>query len=145
MYDIYQIMGGETLDSIANKYNINKEVIEELNPNSTFVPGTNIVVPTINRYFEVYTIKDGDTLYEIARRYNTDYNLLALLNGLNVNDYIYPNTNIIVPKKDVKYYITKDNDTLFSVVKLLGASLGSMIRQNNNLYLKEGQLIVYDE
>ena len=145
MYDIYQIMGGETLDSIANKYNINKEVIEELNPNSTFMPGTNIVVPTINRYFEVYTIKDGDTLYEIARRYNTDYNLLALLNGLNVNDYIYPNTNIIVPKKDIKYYITKDNDTLFSVVKLLGANLGSMIRQNNNLYLKEGQLIVYDE
>ena len=145
MYDIYQIMGGETLDSIANKYNINKKVLEELNPNSTFIPGTNIVVPTINRYFEVYTIKDGDTLYEIARRYNTDYNLLALLNGLNVNDYIYPNTTIVVPKKDIKYYITKDNDTILSVAKLLSANLGNMLRQNNNLYLKEGQLIVYDE
>lgn len=145
MYDIYQIMGGETLDIIADKYNINKEIIKELNPNSTFIPGTNIVVPTINKYFDVYEVKKGDTLYEIARRYNTDYNLLALLNGLNVNDYIYPNTTIVVPKKDIKYYITKDNDTLLSVAKLLNANLGSMLRKNNNLYLKEGQLIVYDD
>lgn len=144
MYDIYQIMGGETLDSIASKYNISKEILEKINPNSTFMPGTNIVIPTINRYFEVYTIKDGDTLYEIARRYNTDYNLLALLNGLNVNDYIYPNTTIVVPKKDIKYYITTDNDTILSVSRLLNANLGNMLRQNNNLYLKEGQLIVYD-
>lgn len=145
MYDIYQIMGGETLDTIANKYNINKEVLEKINPNSTFMPGTNIVVPTVNKYFEVYEIQKGDTLYEIARRYNTDYNLLALLNGLNVNDYIYPNTTIVVPKKNIKYYITKDNDTLLSVAKLLNANLGNMLRQNNNIYLKEGQLIVYDD
>ena len=143
MYDIYQIISGDTLSSIAGKYNIDKKIIEEMNPNSNFLPGTSIVIPTVNRYFDIYTIKDGDTLSKIAKKYNIDYKLLALLNGLNVNDYIYPNTNIIVPKNDVKYYITKDNDTLISVARRLNANLGQMIRENNNIYLKDGQLIVY--
>ena len=92
-----------------------------------------------------YTIEKGDNLYNIARRYNTDYNLLALLNGINVDDYIYPNTTILVPKRDVKYYITKDNDTLFSVNRLLGGNINKLLSQNNNIYLKEGQLIVYKD
>ena len=78
-------------------------------------------------------------------RYNTDYNLLALLNGINVDDYIYPNTTILVPKRDVKYYITKDNDTLLSVNRLLGGNINKLLSQNNNIYLKEGQLIVYKD
>ena len=84
-------------------------------------------------------------LYNISRRYNTDYNLLALLNGINVDDYIYPNTTILVPKRDVKYYITKDNDTLLSVNRLLGGNINKFLSQNNNIYLEEGQLIVYKD
>ncbi len=48
-------------------------------------------------------LKKGDNLYNIARRYNTDYNLLALLNGINVDDYIYPNTTILEDIKGVLY------------------------------------------
>lgn len=145
MYDVYQIMLGDTLDSLANKYSTTGEVLQRLNPNSSFLVGETIVVPRINEYFDSYTIKKGDSLYEIARKYNTDYNLLALLNGLNVNDYIYPNTTILVPKKDVKYYITKDNDTIVKVNRLLGGNINNLLRQNNNIYLKEGQLIVYKD
>lgn len=143
MYDIYQIQAGDTIDNLANKYNVSPEILRQLNPNSSFGVGTNIIVPKENEYFEVYTINKGDTLYEIARRYNTDYNLLALLNGLNVNDYIYPGTTILVPKRNVKYYITKENDTLSNVNKLLEGDLNNLINQNSNIYLKEGQLIVY--
>lgn len=145
MYDVYQIMLGDTLDSLANKYSTTREVLQNLNPNSSFAVGTTIVVPRINEYFETYTIQKGDSLYEIARKYNTDYNLLALLNGLNVNDYIYPNTTILVPKKDVKYYITKDNDTIVKVNRLLGGNINNLLKENNNIYLKEGQLIVYKD
>lgn len=145
MYDIYQIIVGDTIDSIARRYNTTSEVIRNLNPNSSFGVGTTIVVPRINEYFEIYNIQKGDSLYEIARRYNTDYNLLAILNGLNVADYIYPNTTILVPKKDVKYYITKENDTVNSVNKLLGGNINNLLRENNNIYLKEGQLIVYKD
>ncbi len=102
-----------------------------------------VYMPRENEYFEVYTIKRGDTLYEIARRYNTDYNLLALLNGLNVNDYIYPDMTILVPKRDIKYYITKNNDTLYDVNNLLSGDIKKLVNENKNIYLKEGQLIVY--
>ena len=145
MYDIYLILPGDTLNSIAQKYNTSTQIIRELNPNSTFDIGTNIVVPKYTNYFDTYKIDKGDTLYEIARKYNTDYNLLALLNGLNVQDYIYPNNTILVPKKDIKYYITKENDTLNKVNKLLESNLNNLINQNNNIYLKEGQLIVYKD
>lgn len=145
MYDVYQIKVGDNINSIANMYNTTSEVIRTLNPNSSFGVGTTIVVPKINKYFEMYNIQKGDSLYEIARRYNTDYNLLALLNGLNVNDYIYPNTTIMVPKKDVKYYITKENDTIMSVNNLLDSDINRLLDENKNIYLKEGQLIVYSE
>ena len=145
MYDVYQIEVGDTIDTIANKYGTTSAVLRQLNPNSGFGVGSMIVVPSINQYFDVYTIKKGDTLYEIARKYNTDYNLLAMLNGINTADYIYPNTTILVPKKDVKYYFTKNNDTLSSVNGLLGGNINNLLKQNNNIYFREGQLIVYKD
>ncbi len=145
MYGIYKIQNGDTLDSLAKRYGVSPEILKNLNQNSSFAVGSNIIVPTMNEYFEIYTIEKGDNLYNIARRYNTDYNLLALLNGINVDDYIYPNTTILVPKRDVKYYITKDNDTLLSVNRLLGGNINKLLSQNNNIYLEEGQLIVYKD
>ena len=47
--------------------------------------------------------------------------------------------------RDVKYYITKDNDTLLSVNRLLGGNINKFLSQNNNIYLEEGQLIVYKD
>lgn len=145
MYDIYTVQKGDTIDILSEKFNTTPMVLSSLNPNSSFGVGTNIVIPKINEYFELYTIQKGDSLYEIARKYNTDYNLLALLNGIDLDDYIYPNTTILVPKKDVKYYITKDNDNLGKVNNLLSANINNLLKQNNNIYLKEGQLIVYKD
>ncbi len=145
MYDIYMIKAGDSISSLANKFSTTVEVLRELNPNSSFGVGSNIVVPTTREYFDVYVIEKGDNLYDIARRYNTDYNLLALLNGLNVNDYIYPGNSILVPKRDVKYYFTKKNDSLNSVSRILDADVIKLLRENNNIYLEEGQLIVYKD
>lgn len=107
MYDVYQIMAGDTIDAIANKFGTNSSVIRQLNPNSGFGVGSMIVVPVTNQYFDIYTIKKGDSLYEIARKYNTDYNLLAMLNGISTNDYIYPDTTILVPKKMLSIILPK--------------------------------------
>ena len=72
MYDVYQIMAGDTIDAIANKFGTNSSVIRQLNPNSGFGVGSMIVVPVTNQYFDIYTIKKGDSLYEIARKYTGD-------------------------------------------------------------------------
>lgn len=145
MYGIYRIKEGDTIETLSKTYEVSPEILRNLNKNSTFAVGTNIIVPTMKEYFDIYTIEKGDNLYNIAKEYNTDYNLLALLNGLNIDDYIYPNMTILIPKKDIKYYITKDNDTLLSVNRLLNSNINKLLSQNNNIYLKEGQLIVYKD
>lgn len=145
MYEIYKFQKGDTLEKIATDYRTSCKTLRDVNNSSNFSVGDNIVVPKKNEYFEYYTIKKGDSLYQIAREYNTDYNLLALLNGLNIYDYIYPNTTILVPKKDIKYYITKDNDTLEMVNKMLSSDINRLLNQNESIYLKEGQLIVYKD
>ena len=70
-----------------------------------------IAVPISNDYFTTYTVNSGDNLYAIARRYNINPTLLAALNGLNMDDYIYPNQKIMIPKSGYSFYITKDGDT----------------------------------
>ena len=63
-------------------------------------------------FYSFYEIKKGDSLYKISKEYNVNTKLLAELNGLNLDDYIYPGQTILIPKRDVSYYITKDGDTL---------------------------------
>ena len=64
MYDKYLIRYGDTLSSIASKFNTKESTIMELN-NIPFPDmireGKEIIVP-INKekYFEYYTIKQGD-------------------------------------------------------------------------------------
>ena len=139
MYDVYTIKEGDTIESIANKYNITPYILYQLNGinnNVSLIPGNNIIVPKIaNTYFDYYTIKKGDSLYKIAEKYNTDYKTLALINGLDENDYIYPNQIISVPKVGVKYYIVQEGDTLLDIGNKLNSNVIDLVNQNNQMYL----------
>ena len=147
MYDIYTIQNGDTVESIASKYNITPYILYQLNgfnPNYILTPGNNIIVPKISStYFDYYTIKKGDNLYKIAQKYDVDYNILALINGLEKEDYIYPNQVIAVPKNGVKYYIVKEQDTITDIARNLNTNIESVLNQNKDLYLLPEQLIIY--
>ena len=131
---------------VASKYNTTVDVLAKLNGLDLpfdLMPGMLLVVPNnINPYFDYYEVKKGDTLYKIARDFNMDYNTLASLNGLEISDYIYPNQVIMVPRRDVNYYITKEEDTLLDLVNNLNANLSNIIRDNDKIYLLPGQLMV---
>lgn len=96
-------------------------------------------------YYTYYVIQNGDTLYKIGRDYNLNPKLIAELNGLKYDEYIYPNQTIILPKKGVQYYITKDDDTLKSVAETFGAKEEDLVNQNESIYLLSGQMIFYKE
>ncbi len=95
-----------------------------------------------NNYFEYYTIQKGDNLYAIAKNYNVNPTLLATLNGLNTNDYIYPEQVIMIPNSNFAYYITKEGDTLNLVAETFNTSEANLLKYNPTIYLQEGQLIV---
>ena len=52
-------------------------------------------------FYDVYEIQKGDNLYQISKKYNVNTKLLAELNGLDLDDYIYPGQIIYIPKKNV--------------------------------------------
>ncbi len=146
MYDKYLIKSGENLSSIAQKFNTLESTILDINniPFPDMVrEGLEIIVPqNSSNYFEYYTIKQGDSLYQIARKYNINPELLATLNGLNMDDYIYPNQRIMVPKREYSYYITKEGDTINLVCDKFNINRDKLLKENPTIYLAEGQLLV---
>ena len=137
---------GEDINSIAKKFLTKESVLMEINNipfPDYFREGKEIIVP-INKekYFEYYTIKKGDSLYKIARENNVNPELLALLNGLDPDDYIYPNQEIMLPKNNYSYYVTAEGDTIDLILKKINVDKNTFMKQNETIYLMPGQLLV---
>ena len=147
MYEIYTIKFGDNLENIMNVYNTNMEELLKLNgiiDLNNLKEGMQIIVPSSNNYpYLYYTVKKGDTVNKIANMYGVDIGLLLKINGLEDNDYIYPNQTLIVPKEGVKLYLTESNDTINSILEKTGLSLEEMIKNNKNIYLREDQILVF--
>lgn len=146
MYDKYLIKEGETLEDIASRFNTSVDMILNINDiysREYLRAGEEIIVPKNQEsYFTYYTVNQGDSLYQIARKYNINPSLLALLNGLNMEDYIYPNQRLIIPKSGYSFYITKDGDTLEIVRDKFNKNLGDILKYNETIYLLPGQLMI---
>ena len=93
--------------------------------------------------YDNYIIENGDTLYNIGKKYNINPELLALINGLNIDDYIYKNQKILVPKGDYSYYLSKSGDNLKDILTLFNTSYKDFIDYNDKILLEEGQIFAY--
>lgn len=147
MYRIYQIKQGDTLESILNRYNTTEEVLKKINGiNGTIdiIPGNYIIVPVRpNNLFSFYEVQKEDTLYGIAKKFSTTATDLALLNGIDENDYLYPKQELVVPNEDVSFYMTKEGDSILSASEALNTNPASLILQNETIYLLPEQLLIY--
>lgn len=146
MYQVYTVTENDDLGSLASKFGISVDELRRINGDNidVLVPGRMIVIPKTNDdLYYTYIVKEGDNLYDIARTYNQDLDVLYLINGIKKGDYIYPNQKIMIPKNDVVVYLTKNDDTLASVVDNLGVSVLDLYNQNNKLYLLPEQFVIY--
>jgi len=144
MYRIYQVMPGDTLDSIARNLDVTIEELMRLNGNIIVTPGMSIVVPTSgNDLFATYVVKQGDNMYAIAKNFNVNYEDLIRLNGLDRDDYIHPGQEILIPNENVTIYITEEESTLNDALSSLNTDVTSLLRQNDTIYLLPDQLIIY--
>ncbi|MDD3392868.1 MAG: LysM peptidoglycan-binding domain-containing protein [Bacilli bacterium] len=149
MYKIYTVSNNETIASIASDLKITEADLRKINgfsPNYVLSVSEQIIVPVTNAtYFDVYKVQTGDTIYDIARKNDISVADLLLLNGLQKYDYIYPNQELLVPKTDIQFYITKESDTLSSLLEELKTSLEELYRYNPIIYLEPDQLIIVKE
>lgn len=146
MFDKYRVKANEDLKSIAEKFGTTPDVLKNINNiyfDSDVREGMDLIVPqNKEQYFNYYTIESGDSLYKIAQKYNINPTLLAKLNGLNMEDYIYPNQEILIPKSGYSYYITAEGDTLDTVADVFNISKERLLNQNETIYLLKDQVLV---
>lgn len=146
MFDKYRIKANENLRTVAEKFGTTPDILKSINNiffDAELREGMELIVPkNKEKYFNYYTIEAGDSLYKIAEKYNINPTLLANLNGLNMDDYIYPNQEIMIPKSGYSYYITADGDTLDTVADVFNISKDSLLNQNETIYLLKDQVLV---
>lgn len=144
MYKIYKVSMGDTLASIANKFNTTIDNLQNINGKDYISMGELIIVPNNNSndYFDSYTIEKGDSLYSISKKYKISLIDLLNINGLDKDNYIYPGQEILVPKKDINMIITKERETLNSASERLGMDDKELLLQNDNIYLMPEQLLI---
>lgn len=144
--ETYIVKKGDTLDTIAKSYNV--KVGDIINANGLMMPyilleGQTLIIPIDDStVYDYYKVKQGDTLYNIAVKYNTTVPMIASINGIKQTDYIYPGQIILVPKSNIKTYITKAGDTLSSVANYFKVSNQKIITDNKGIYLLPEQLII---
>ena len=141
-------VSGDTLLTIAEDKKV--RVIDLIQANGLenayeLEPGTELVIPTtIPKGFRTYTVQKGDSLYSIAQKLgNVTATQLAEMNGLEINEYIFPEQRIIVPEEGVVVYITKPGDTIKTVAERIGTTSDNLIFYNPNVYLLPEQLLAY--
>ena len=143
MYKVYQVLPGEELKGIAEKLDMEYQVLCELNgfaEDHELRVGENLVIPnTQASLFQNYRVKSGDNLYEIGKQYQASAKDIALINGLEEDDYIYPNQELLIPRAGVQIYVTKEFDTLKDVVKRFKTNTEKLTMENEN------RIIVYWE
>ena len=83
----YIVKSGDSLYSIAKKYNTSVDELKSLNnlTSSMLSVGQKLNIPVIEEVSNVYTVKSGDNLYSIARKFNTTVNEIKSKNNLSSN------------------------------------------------------------
>ena len=148
MYSYYVIKKGDTLYSIASRFNTTVGELRNLNnlsPNKILMPGEVITVPVNqdmmgqnnnignnNDLFTTYTVQRGDNLYSIANKYNTTVNEIKSLNNLTSNN-LSIGQQLRIPTNasgNITYTVQK-GDNLYSIARKYNTTVNEIKRKNN--------------
>lgn len=137
--DEYIVKKGDTLYSIARRYNMSVDNLKVLNnlTNNELQIGQILKVSKkeqLNKDAIIYIVQKGDSLYSIARMFGTTIESIKRLNNLS-SDIITPGQELIIneniPLGENDYYIVKRGDTLYSIAVNNNITVDDLIKTNN--------------
>ncbi len=144
-YFIYTVIKGDSLYSIAKRYNTSVNDIINTNnlKNINLYIGQKLRIPEkdysekpIN--FDVYIVKKGDSLYKISKEYNIPVD--TIINDNNLNSNILRIGQELKLRKEVveecygeesKTYIVVKGDTLYSIARKFNITVEELKKKNN--------------
>ncbi|WP_194841367.1 LysM peptidoglycan-binding domain-containing protein [Salinibacillus xinjiangensis] len=135
----YTVSSGDTLYSIAQKFNVKIDLIKSLNnlPGNTIKVGEGLIIPSTS-----YSVKAGDTLYSIATKYNLSVDTIMEINKLESTTIKIGQTLTIpsnelasmpAPSKPVLVetsHTVKAGDTLYGIANQYGVSVDQLKHAN---------------
>lgn len=136
--DTYIVKSGDSLYSIAQKYNTTVDELKKLNnlTSNLLSIGQSLKIPTKseNNYIE-YTVKKGDNLYSIARNFGLTQSELMDYNNLTSNLLSIGQILKIPISKDSTSqqttYTVQKGDSLYSIAQKYNTTVDSIKRKNN--------------
>ena len=145
----YVVKSGDTLWSIARKYNLSVNELKALNnlSNNVLSVGQRLIVGKESS--NDYVVSAGDTLWAIARKFNVSVDDIKALNNLSSNNLsigmtlkipLYSNKQ----NEETNVYVVKSGDSLWSIARMFNSTVDE-IKSLNGLksnVLRIGQRLV---
>lgn len=151
---IYIVKKGDSLYSIANKYNTTVDELKRINnlTSNILSIGQVLKLPS-DKVSDVekeentisYTVQKGDSLYSIARKYSTTIDKIKDLNNLTTNLLSIGQVLLIPTDTNLETtYTVQKGDSLYSIAKKYDTTV-DRLKQLNNLksnLLSIGQILI---
>ena len=145
----YVVKSGDTLWSIARKYNLSVNELKALNNLSSNVLSVGQRLIVGKESSNDYVVSAGDTLWAIARKFNVSVDDIKALNNLSSNNLsigmilkipLYSNKQ----NEETNVYVVKSGDSLWSIARMFNTTVDE-IKSLNSLksnVLRIGQRLV---
>lgn len=131
-YTVYTISKGDSLYSIAQKYNTTVDALVKYNnlSSTNLKVGEQLLIPTSESKLNTYTVKSGDSLYSIAKKYGITVDELKKANGLTSNN-LSLNQKLVIPEtKGEIGYVVKAGDSLYSIAQKYNITVDELKKAN---------------
>ena len=135
--NVYIVKEGDSLYSIAQKYNTTVDELRKLNGLTSNIINVGQILKLPEKEnivdYDLYIVKKGDTLYKIANTYNISVNELKKINNLT-SDTLSIGDQLLVPiieESDYTIYIVKKGDSLYSIAQKYNTTVDSIKKLNN--------------
>lgn len=134
--DEYVVKKGDTLYSIAKKYNTSVDNLKSINNiiTDSLAIGQIIKLPVQSNIDDnSYIVKKGDSLYSIARTYNTSVDKLKEINNITSNALAIGQV-LKLPSSNASenvVYTVKKGDNLYSIAREYGTTVDAIKKLNN--------------